>query len=149
MLADRYNKHGAVYIKGGMGETAIENMYRFQRDKECKIMVAGIHTSAGLGFQPATFTVFWDKWWTPLPNKQAKDRVCGIKNPVPITCISYVTKDAIDERIEYLLGQRSQWSDTVLGDIDSDIKLPKVDKATLFYLLANPKEARNYENNAD
>jgi SNF2 family DNA or RNA helicase len=145
MLTERYKKHGALHIKGQMGDQATENMYRFQRDKSKKIMVAQVQTSVGLGFQPARFCVFWDKWSTPLLNQQARDRITGLENPVPITVISLITQDAVDERIEFLLGLRQQWAESVTGDINYDIKLPRMDKATLLYLLANPEEARAYE----
>lgn len=145
MLAERYKKHGSLYIKGQMGDQATENMYRFQQDPEKKIMVAQVQTSVGLGFQPACFCVFWGKWSTPLLNQQARDRITGIENPVPITVISLITQDAVDERIEFLLGLRQQWAEAITGDINYDIKLPRMDKATLLYLLANPKEAREYE----
>lgn len=145
-LTDRYEKYGAVYIKGSMGDQADENMYRFQNDPDCKVVVCQIQTSAGRGLNPATVCIFLDKWWTPLLNAQARDRIVGIKNPVPVTVFSLITKDAIDERIEFLLGQRQQWADAITGDTnEDDITLPKMDRATLLYLLANPEEARGYE----
>lgn len=145
MLTQRYHKHGAVKIRGAMKKgAAADNMYRFQRDPECRIMVANILSAEGKGFQPATFAVMYDKWLSPYMNQQARDRIVGIKNPVPVTIISLVTEKAIDERVEVLLEKKKEFSDTILGDQSGDIKLPVLDKKTLLYLLATPKEAEKY-----
>lgn len=145
MLTKRYAKHGAVKIRGAMkkGE-AVENMYKFQRDPDCRIMVANILSAEGKGFQPATFAVMYDKWLSPHMNQQARDRIVGIKNPVPVTIISLVTEKAIDERVEVLLEKKRSFSKAILGDSAGDIKLPVMDKKTLLYLLATPKEAEKY-----
>lgn len=145
MLTERYAKYGAVKIRGAMkkGE-AVDNMYRFQRDPDCRIMVANILSAEGKGFQPATFAIMYDKWLSPHMNQQARDRIVGIKNPVPVTIISLVTEKAIDERVEVLLEKKKAFSDTILGDSAGDIQLPVMDKKTLLYLLATPREAEKY-----
>jgi SNF2 family DNA or RNA helicase len=141
-LVKRYGKYGAVHIRGQMGEKAVDNMYRFQQDPSCRIMIAQIQTSEGKGFQPATLCIFWDKWWSPHLNKQAEDRIVGIKNPVPVTVISLVTEDSIDDRLEVILSKKTGWANGITGDQPADIKLPKFDKAVLLYLLAKPEEAK-------
>lgn len=145
MLTERYAKYGAVKIRGAMkkGEAA-DNMYRFQRDPDCRIMVANILSAEGKGFQPASFAVMYDKWLSPHMNQQARDRIVGIKNPVTVTIISLVTEKAIDERVEVLLEKKKEFSDTILGDQAGDIKLPVMDKKTLLYLLATPEECEKY-----
>lgn len=145
-LAERYKKYGSLYIRGQMGNQAIENMYTFQRDPAARILVAQIQTSEGKGFQPATFCVFYDKWWSPHLNQQAEDRIVGIKNPVPVTSISLVTEGTIDERLEYILEKKRGWGDSITGDKPEAILLPPaLDRQTLLYLVANPEEARGYE----
>ncbi len=150
-LEKRYQRHGAVSIYGQVVDTAkhperTERMYRFQQNPDCKIMVAQIlSASLGLGFQPATFAIFTDFWWSPHLNKQAEDRILGIKNPVPVTIIKLVTPDTIDERLQFILGQKSEWAASVTGDVKEEIELPMIDKATLLYLLSKPEEARKYE----
>lgn len=148
MLVQRYAQYGAVKIRGAMkkGE-AVDNMYRFQRDPDCRIMVANILSAEGKGFQPATFAVMYDKWLSPHMNKQARDRIVGIENPVTVTIISLVTENAIDERVEVLLEKKKAFADTILGDSTGDIKLPVLDKKTLLYLLATPEEAEKYREN--
>ena len=143
-LVKRYQKYGAVHIRGQMGERAIENMYRFQRDPSCKIMIAQIQTSEGKGFQPATVCVFWDKWWSPHLNRQAEDRIVGVKNPVPVTVISLITEDSIDDRLEVILAKKTGWANGITGDTPADIKLPKFDRDTLLYLLAKPGDEAKF-----
>jgi SNF2 family DNA or RNA helicase len=146
-ISDRYAyKYGATFIKGQMGEQATENMYKFQEDPDCRIMVSQIQTSEGKGFQPATFCIFMDKWWSPSLNKQAEDRIVGIKNPVPVTSISLVSQDTIDERWEYLLERKKSWANAITGDDPEMAAIPQdMDKNTLLYLLAPAKDAEEYK----
>jgi len=146
LLTDRYQKYGALMIKGGMKkDDGIDNMYRFQRDEDCKIMVCNILSAEGKGFQPATFSFFWDKWWSPHLNKQAEDRTLGLKNPVPTTVISAITEDSIDDRLEYILLNKLDWAATILGDDKARIEVPPtLSKNTLLYLIAKPEEAEKY-----
>ena len=148
MMVERYKKHGAVKVRGQMKhDQGIENMYRFQRDPDCKIMLANLQSAEGKGFQPATVCIFYDKWWAPALNRQAEDRCSGIMNEgVPITSISLLTQDAIDDRWEFILSLKKEWSDTITGDQDDDIQFQQtLDKATFMYLLSNPAEAKEYE----
>jgi SNF2 family DNA or RNA helicase len=146
-LTERYEKYGSTCIYGAVkDEERANRMYNFQDNPNCRIMVAQIlSASLGLGFQPATFAVFYDHWWSPSANKQAEDRIVGIKNPVPVTIINLVTKDAIDERIAFILQQKWDWARSITGDSNEDVVLPKMDKTTLLYLLAKPKEAEMYK----
>jgi SNF2 family DNA or RNA helicase len=147
-LYDRYAyRYGATYICGEVkGEERSERMYRFQEEGDCKIMVAQINSAGlGMGFQPATFEIFVDKWWSPAPNLQAEDRILGVRNPVPITVISLISQDSIDERWEYILSRKKQWADHITGDISVDIEAPpKFDRDTLLYLLAPAKDAEKF-----
>ena len=145
-LLERYRKYNALICKGGMGNEAIDNMYKFQQDPKHKVMLSQFQTSEGKGFQPATTAVFLDKWLSPYLNKQAADRITGIENPVTTCLIPFITEGTIDERIEFLLKEKRDWGDAVTGDTrQNEVRLPNLDKATLLYLLANPEEAREYE----
>ena len=128
-----------------MGIKATDNMYQFQRDKDTKICIAQVNMGFGIGLQPATVCLFWDKWWSPYVNRQCEDRIVGIENPVPVTAITLVTEESIDERIEFMLARKKEWADSVTGDISTDVVIPKLTKQDLLYLLANPADARRYE----
>lgn len=149
MLYYRYQKHGSELIRGGMKSDAIfDSMNHFNTDPECKIMVCNILSSEGKGFPAADFHWFWDKWWSPHLNKQAEDRTQGVATigaEKPTTVISAITKDAIDERLEYILRTKQDWSDQMLGDTNGDIKIPIMDKNSLLYLIAKPEEADKYK----
>jgi len=148
LVWERYrDKYGALYITGEVNTNdRVERMYAFQNDMSHKIMVGQIQSaSLGMGFQPATFAIFIDKWWSPSLNLQAEDRILGIKNPVPITIISLITKDTIEERWEYILNKKRDWSDAITGDVQVDIVAPpKFDRDILLYLLAPPREAEEF-----
>jgi len=146
-LTERYEKYGSTCIYGAVkDEERTNRMYKFQENDNCRIMVAQIlSASLGLGFQPATFAVFYDHWWSPSANKQAEDRIVGIKNPVPVTIISLITEGAIDERIKRILDLKLDWARGITGDSNDEVHLPKMDKNTLLYLLAKPEDAKKYE----
>jgi len=145
-LMERYERYGATCIYGAVkDQERFNRMHMFQTNPDCKIMIGQIlSASLGLGFQPATFAIFLDKWWSPSANKQAEDRIVGIKNPVPVTIISLVTEETIDERMEWILDQKLEWASNITGDDKTDIDLPVLDKNTLLYLLAKPDEAMKY-----
>jgi SNF2 family DNA or RNA helicase len=152
-LYNRYQKYGATYICGEVKDTQhnparTNAMYKFQQNPDCRVMVAQINSAGlGLGFQPATFAIFLDKWWSPAPNGQAEDRILGIKNPVPVTIISLVTEGCIDERWEYILERKKSWANLITGDEDGEIAEidQDTDKDTLLYLLSPEKETETYK----
>jgi SNF2 family DNA or RNA helicase len=147
-LTERYEKYGSTCIYGGIkDEERSKRMYNFQDNPKCRIMLGQIlSASLGLGFQPATFAIFYDKWWSPSANKQAEDRIVGIKNPVPVTIISLITEDAIDARIDHILNLKLDWARGITGDTNDEVHLPKMDKNTLLYLLAKPQDVEKYKN---
>ncbi len=148
-LHQRYLKYGATYICGEVKDTVsnparTNAMYKFQQDPSCKVMVAQINSAGlGLGFQPATFAIFLDRWWSPAANGQAEDRILGIKNQVPVTIIDLVTDGCIDQRWQFILERKKSWANLITGDIEEDESAgieQDADKDTLLYLLA-PKTA--------
>ena len=153
-LYNRYQKYGATYICGEVKDThnnpaRTNAMYKFQQDPECRVMVAQINSAGlGLGFQPATFAIFLDRWWSPSANGQAEDRILGIKNPVPVTIIDLVTEGCIDERWQFILERKKSWANIITGDGDTE-EVAEIDqdtdKDTLLYLLSPEKDAEEYK----
>lgn len=149
MIHAGFAQWGTALIRGGMKSDEIfEEQNRFNTDLDCRIMVCNILSAEGKGFPAADFHWFWDKWWSPHLNKQAEDRTQGIAaqgDYKPTTVLSAITKDTIDERLEYLLQAKQEWSDAMLGDSDTKIKVPILDKNQLLYLIASPEEAEKYK----
>jgi SNF2 family DNA or RNA helicase len=154
----RYQKYGSTYICGEVKDATnnparTNAMYKFQQDPSCSVMCAQINSAGlGLGFQPATFAIFLDRWWSPAPNGQAEDRILGIKNPVPVTIIDLVTEGCIDERWQFILERKKSWANIITGDTeDSDVAEidQDVDKDTLLYLLSPEQEADDYRKNLE
>jgi SNF2 family DNA or RNA helicase len=150
----RYAKYGATYICGEVKDTPnnparTNAMYKFQQDDSCRVMVAQINSAGlGLGFQPATFAIFLDRWWSPAPNGQAEDRILGIKNPVPVTIIDLVTDGCIDQRWQFILQRKKSWANIITGDADRNPDEAEIDqdtdKDTLLYLLAPKRDEEEY-----
>ena len=94
----------------------MEEIRKFQEDDDCKVFVGVIDAcKEGITLTAATYVIFVDKKWTPADNEQAADRAHrkGQKNPV--TIISLVAKDTIEEYIESKLKEKGDLFEQVIG----------------------------------
>jgi len=112
--------------KAGVGHTIItgevdtekrsNNSEKFQEDNNCKVMVATIEAAAhGYTWTNSGLAIFLDKHWTPAINTQAEDRLHRIGQENSVNVISLVVKDTIEERMEYVLGQKQKDFDLIIN----------------------------------
>ncbi len=136
-LVERYKDYNAVMLRGGMKQgEAMENVYRFQTDQDCQIIIGNILCGQGFGLNPATVAIFYDRWWSPTPNIQARDRIVGIKNPVATTIITMITEGGIDEHVEGLLATKRDWSRAITGDeVMGEAFLDSFSREDLMFLI--------------
>jgi SNF2 family DNA or RNA helicase len=123
-----YSQKNIAYISGDVamkvsdaaiksGKTdRMEEIRRFQENDDCKIFVGVIDAcKEGITLTAANYVVFVDKKWTPADNEQATDRAHrkGQKNPV--TVISLIAKNTIEEYIEEKLRDKMDLFDQVVN----------------------------------
>ena len=127
LLKKGYTNKNIAYISGDVpmkvsaaalakGKTdRMEEIRRFQEDDDCKIFVGVIDAcKEGITLTAAKYVVFVDKSWTPADNEQAEARAHrnGQKNPV--TVISLVAKDTVEEYIEEKLQEKMNLFDQII-----------------------------------
>ena len=78
---------------------------RFQEDDSVRLFIGQIQTAGvGLNLYAASDEVFLSRWWSPMPNLQAEDRLhrIGQKNPVSVTRLVALpgpkTRKALDDK---------------------------------------------------
>jgi len=108
MLADRYDKHGAVWFHGGTKmEDRQEAVDSFQNDKSIKLFISTQATAGvGITLTACSYIVHLDKVWNPAITEQANDRIHRIGQKSVATIISLVTNGTIDEYIENKLNEK-------------------------------------------
>lgn len=94
----------------------MEEIKRFQEDPDCKIFVGVIDAcKEGITLTAANYVVFVDKKWTPADNQQAEDRAHRKGQINPVTIISLIASDTIEEYIEEKLKDKTALFDQLIG----------------------------------
>lgn len=93
---------------------------KFQEDPNCMVCIGTIG-ALGTGFTltAATAEIFLDEPWNMKEKEQAEDRAHRIGTTEPLTIITLLTKDTIDERINELVYKKGMMADMMVdGQID-------------------------------
>lgn len=97
----------------GENKNAEEDKARFMGDPECKVLV-GTMAKMGVGFTltVASTCVFLDEPWNQGTKEQCEDRLHRIGTKEPVSVITLICKDTIDERVHdlvYAKGEMAAW----------------------------------------
>lgn len=114
---NRLKAYNPAYITGDIKQEArFEIMQQFQSGKT-KVCVGTIG-AMGTGFtlNTATMVIFLDEPWNRALKDQAADRAHRIGTKYPVTVVTLITKDTIDERINSIVHKKGAMSDFLLGD---------------------------------
>lgn len=109
-------------------------IYRFQNDENCQVIVGTISAmGTGLTLTAASTVIFLDKPWNPANTEQAEDRAHRIGTEGTVNVISLIAKDTIDENIERILYEKGELAKGLVeGD---DAILEKFDREELVDML--------------
>lgn len=92
----------------------------FNRNPEIKICLATIGPESpggeGITLTGASDVIFLDRWWTPVTNSQAEDRLHRITQKSAVQVIIPVIEDSIDESFDRILEKKRAISEEYLGD---------------------------------
>ncbi len=77
----------------------------------------------GLNLTVADYVIHMDPWWNPAVEDQASDRAHRIGQQRPVTIYRFVTKDAIEEKIVQLHGEKRNLADSLLEGAESTGKI--------------------------
>jgi len=115
-LVEATKKYNPVVITGDT-KNRQEVVDEFQNNPNVKIFIGTAQSCReGLTLTAADYVIFLDKEWAPAYVEQAEDRAHRIGQNKPVTIISLIAKDTIDERIENILaGKKSLFESFIEG----------------------------------
>jgi len=117
------------------GETKnpINEQLKFQTEDSCKVIIGTI-SAMGTGYTltAGSTIIFLDSPWNRATKDQAEDRGHRIGTTKPVSIITLVAKDTIDEHIENIINKKGAMSDMIVDNFVDD----KIDKQTLHLLLS-------------
>lgn len=102
------------------GETPMKERYALIKNfSEQKIKVFLMNTSLGVGLNlaAASIVVFIDKPWSPAIIEQAISRAHRKGQTKPVTVISLITENTIEEWIEDLIGKKGNILEEIIGKL--------------------------------
>jgi non-specific serine/threonine protein kinase len=72
----------------------------------------------GLTLTAASHVIHFDRWWNPAVEDQATDRAYRIGQTRPVMVHKFICEGTLEERIDYLIGDKKRLATEVLEDRD-------------------------------
>lgn len=118
-------KYNPAYITGETkSEERMQEIYRFQNDDNCKVIIGTIGAmGTGLTLTAAQTVIFLDSPWNRALKDQAEDRAHRIGTKGTVNIITLCCRDTIDERIEDIVYKKGAMSDAL---VDGKISLEDI-----------------------
>ena len=131
ILFDKLEKYNPAIITGQVKDRQFEqNM--FMEEDSCKCLIATISAvGVGLTLTKATMIIFLDEPWNMATKEQAEDRAHRIGTTLPLTVVTIMAKDTIDEKINNIVKRKGKMADLLVDGLDSEAMPILID-----YLLA-------------
>jgi superfamily II DNA or RNA helicase len=109
-------KYNPAYITGETkSEERMQEIYRFQNDDNCKVIIGTIGAmGTGLTLTAAQTVIFLDSPWNRALKDQAEDRAHRIGTKGTVNIITLCCRDTIDERIEDIVYKKGAMSDALV-----------------------------------
>ena len=111
-------RFGVAVIAGGQGAAERQGeIDRFQRDPECRVMVAGLRAgNVGISLSAASYVVFAELDWSPSVHRQAEDRLHRIGQKNPVVCHYLIGRGTFDEQIAQIVVRKTLDISGVMGE---------------------------------
>lgn len=110
--------------------------FRENPDRHVLLMSYGAG-SVGLNLQFAGYVFLFDRWWNPAVEDQAINRAHRIGTAGPVTVSRFCSIDTIEEKIDRILQEKRQLSETILSgavSLDRSLGLSEAEIFGLFNL---------------
>ncbi len=119
---------------------------RHMFQKEAQILVSTESGGEGLNFQFCSQIINFDLPWNPMRLEQRIGRVHRLGQTEDVHIFNLITKDTIEEHIVYLLHQKINMFETIIGELDTillNLKLGKTfESAIMEIFLAHEEEGQ-------
>ena len=108
---------GYASLDGQMShEQRSQSIERFKSDKSVTVLLASMRVaSEGLTLTEANHVLFFNEWWNPSTNQQARDRVNRIGQTRPVFVYTFTTIGTVEDRLAQLLEQKKDLYAEVVG----------------------------------
>jgi SNF2 family DNA or RNA helicase len=115
------NNIGFASLRGSSMDRK-EQVKRFQEDPQCEVFVGSLLASGvGIDLTAASVVIHYDRWWNPAKEAQATDRVHRIGQNRGVQVFKLITKDTIEERIDWLIKDKLRLIDTLSTEEGPDL----------------------------
>ena len=90
----------------------------FKLSKDCFVLLcSGKLGGEGLNLTEANHVIFFNKWWNPSNNDQARDRIYRIGQDKKCFIHSLITIDTIESRVDEILSEKDKISDEIIESL--------------------------------
>ena len=138
-------RFGPLEYHGGMSTAARdEAIRRFRQDEGHSVLLLSYGAGAvGLNLQFAQYVFLFDRWWNPAVEDQAINRAHRIGAAGAVTVTRFLSLGTIEERIDAVLRQKRDLSDTILSQADGPARsgLTTAELLALFGLAPERRQA--------
>jgi SNF2 family DNA or RNA helicase len=127
LLSERLaTSHGPGAVRHLRGDLSLEerdrNIRQFRTDPEVVALLASSRVGGeGLTLTEANHVIFFNEWWNPSANAQARDRVVRIGQERGVSVHRFMCRGTVEELLNSILQQKSE---TVARVIDSMAESP-------------------------
>lgn len=99
---------------------------KFQNEQKYRLSISSLKAGGeGRDLYAADIVCFYDQWWAPKAMDQARDRLHRIGQTNPVTCVSFVVKDSIEQRVLEVLERKRAMIANLIKDEDLIKRLPR------------------------
>ena len=132
-IRERLRYYKPAVITGQIDDaTRQRQVYKFQNDDDCKVIVGTIGAmGTGLTLTAGTVEIFMDEPWNKANKEQAEDRCHRVGTTDNVTIYTIMCKDTIDERIHEIVESKGAMAKAI---VDGQNILDK--RALVDYLLS-------------
>ena len=116
ILNKKFGKQSNKLFVGSLDAKDRENVLStFKSSKNCFILLcSGKLGGEGLNLTEANHVIFFNKWWNPSNNDQARDRIYRIGQEKKCFIHSLITIDSVESRVDEILSEKDKISDEII-----------------------------------
>ena len=114
-----YGSNSNVIFEGSLNKVERNTaLNKFKSNDECFVFLcSGKIGGEGINLTEANHAIFYNKWWNPSNNDQARDRINRIGQKKKSFIHDLITKNTIEYRVNDILTNKNQITDEVIAKL--------------------------------
>ena len=119
-----FNLNFSEFFHGGLDKEQRENaLSNFKNKKDCTVLLcSGKIGGEGINLTEANHVIFFNEWWNPSNNLQARDRVIRIGQSKKSYIHHLRTMNTIEQRIDTILKSKNEINNDVIQKMVEKLK---------------------------